>query len=64
MLSAVGEMMKDVKLPFCIGGEGAVAELVDIVYRLFVSPVFTALSIRSKYDPICSREVAGKNSFN
>jgi hypothetical protein len=57
-------MMKDVKLPFWIGGEGAVAELVDIVYRLFVSPVFTALSIRSKYDPTGSSDVARENSFN
>jgi hypothetical protein len=52
MLSAVGEIMKDVKLPFWIGRDGAVAELVNIVYLLLVSPVFKALSIISKSEPI------------
>jgi hypothetical protein len=31
MLSAVGEITTEVKLPFLIGGEGAVHELVDKV---------------------------------
>jgi hypothetical protein len=48
MLSAVGEMTTEVKLPLLIGGEGAVQEFVDKVYILFVSPVFTALSTISK----------------
>jgi hypothetical protein len=64
MLSAVGEMIKEVKLPFMIGEEGAVDEFVDIEYLLFVSPVYTALSTISKYEATCSMEVAGLNSFN
>jgi hypothetical protein len=31
MLSAVGDMTNEVKEPFRIGGEGAVAELVDML---------------------------------
>jgi hypothetical protein len=56
-------MMTDVKLPPrpSIGHDGATDELVLIVYRLFVSPVLMTLSTTSKYDDVCSNEVADEN---